>query len=64
MVADSSANVEVILRKSDSAFVELAKVEDGVLRSKKQNTEYNTFADDDHKHDFVLFLIIFIKCTC
>jgi hypothetical protein len=30
----------------DSAFVELAKVEDGVLRSKKQNTEYNTFADE------------------
>ena len=30
----------------DDAFVNLAQIEDGVLRSKKGSTEYNTFADE------------------
>ena len=36
----------------DDTFVELATIDSGVLRSKKQNTEYNTFADELARRTF------------
>ena len=36
----------------DDTFVELARIEDGVLRSKKQTTEYATFADELARRTF------------